>query len=372
MTRLKHIYLALTIMSSLAYSQDVHNSSSIFIPNTISVYIDNVNNNGFIQNNGAIEITGDWKNTSIYQGLGTIVLSGSDQAIDNNNQDIQNLLVDGGGIKSLGGNIAINGSLELANGIIKVNSNQNLLIDDEGTIEGGSTSSFIEGALRIKGTGYKFFPVGTNKTYYPITLTDVQGLNPVIEINSFQDFPNVSTDHEIDINQSYYWTQKLIEGSYSGSPVMVPYNVNDEKIAFVTADNFKDQFNVIETETGNGSITSKDNIRQSIIAIGTVPPEPVQPGYLSTSMSPNAQNPDNRLIKLFGSEMSDTNFSFVVFNRWGNLLFESRSLTAMASDGWDGKHNGQLLPAGAYPYKLTYVDHEGREGNKTGFITIVY
>lgn len=364
--------LLLTALTSVAYSQDVHNGTAIFIPSSISVYANNVNNTGFIQNNGIIEVTGNWNSQTVYQGLGTIILSGGDQKISNNNQDIQNLMVDGGGTKSFDGNLSINGSFDLVNGIVNVSEDQTLLIEVNASVEGGSSSSFVNGPLTIRGTGYKFFPVGNKTNYYPITLTDVTGLDPVIQVEALKDLPNVSTDHEIEVHHNFYWTEKVVAGRYDGSPVMVLYPESNDKIAFISGSDFEDEFNVVEGQWGNGAITSQTRIGKSIIALGTIPPEPIQPAYLSTTMSPNAMNPDNRLIKVFGTEMSETNFSFRIFNRWGNVLFESNSLAAMINEGWDGKQNGQLLPAGAYPYKMSYVNYEGREGIKTGFITIVY
>jgi gliding motility-associated-like protein len=372
--KLKYTYaILLASLSSYAYSQDVYNTTSVFIPNSISIHIDDLHNFGFIQNNGTIEATGDWKNRMIYQGLGTISLAGADQEIDNNKQAIQNLLVDGGGTKTLDEDLEIKGSLELVSGILKVDENNTLLIDNDATIEGGSSLSFVDGPLDIEGTGYKFFPVGHNGNYYPVTLTEIRGLNPVIRVNAKENFPDVETERDVEVNVDYYWTQEVVSGSYAGSPVMIQHNSENEKAAFISADDLKETFDVVEAEeAGTGSIVSKKELKKTIIAFGNIPPDPIQPGYLSTSMSPHAMNPDNRLIKFFGTEASDTNFSLKVFNRWGNLMFESNSLSAMISEGWDGRHDGQYLPAGAYPYKLSYVDQEGREGNKTGFITIIY
>jgi gliding motility-associated-like protein len=43
-------------------------------------------------------------------------------------------------------------------------------------------------------------------------------------------------------------------------------------------------------------------------------------------------------------------FNMQIFDRWGNLIFESNS----SNIGWDGyDKNGRLLPAGVYVYKLT-------------------
>ena len=41
-----------------------------------------------------------------------------------------------------------------------------------------------------------------------------------------------------------------------------------------------------------------------------------------------------------------------IFNRWGQLLFESSDL----NQGWDGTYQGEACPAGAYVYRIVYND----------------
>jgi len=346
-------------MPLLAYSQDIHNGTSIFIPNGIDLHFHDFYSSGFVQNNGTIEITGDWKNTNVYQGLGAVVLSGKNQTIDNNDQAIEQLLIDGGGKKFVKGKLVINGSLDLASGIVKVNKNDMLLVRDGAAIQGGSGSSFVDGPLTREGTGYRFFPVGRDGSYYPITLTEVAGVKPIIEVAAYKNFPDVATSREVVIDRSVYWTKQ------GESKIML----EKENFVFIVANNFDEEFEVIETVSQG---VSKRPTVKSIIATGELVPAPGLPMYLSTTLSPHAQNPDNRSVKLFGTEVSEGSFSFRVFNRWGSELFQTNSSSEMATNGWDGKHNGQFLPAGAYPYKLSYVDREGREGNRAGFITIVY
>ncbi len=46
-----------------------------------------------------------------------------------------------------------------------------------------------------------------------------------------------------------------------------------------------------------------------------------------------------------------------IFNRWGEMVFETNSLT----NGWDGTYKGKPLPAAVYTYVLSYA---GRDGNR--------
>ncbi|HEY3403231.1 MAG TPA: PKD domain-containing protein [Ohtaekwangia sp.] len=61
-------------------------------------------------------------------------------------------------------------------------------------------------------------------------------------------------------------------------------------------------------------------------------------------------------------------FEMQVYDRWGNLVFESRS----TNQGWDGydKH-GRLLPAGVYVYKITMRLSDSERTTQVGDITLI-
>jgi len=61
-------------------------------------------------------------------------------------------------------------------------------------------------------------------------------------------------------------------------------------------------------------------------------------------------------------------FNMQVYDRWGNLVFESNS----ANIGWDGyDQNGKLMPAGVYVYKLTVRLSDGQRSTQVGDITMI-
>lgn len=61
-------------------------------------------------------------------------------------------------------------------------------------------------------------------------------------------------------------------------------------------------------------------------------------------------------------------FNMQIFDRWGNLIFESNS----SNTGWDGyDRNGNILPAGVYIYKLTLRLSDGQRTTQIGDITMI-
>ena len=62
-----------------------------------------------------------------------------------------------------------------------------------------------------------------------------------------------------------------------------------------------------------------------------------------------------------------TKFRMLIYNKWGQLLFESTTQTK----GWDGYYNGKMAPAGVYIYKLELKYSSGQEIVKVGDLTLI-
>ncbi len=86
--------------------------------------------------------------------------------------------------------------------------------------------------------------------------------------------------------------------------------------------------------------------------------------YIPNSFAPFGLNP---IFKPMGEIKSARNYSFQIFNRWGQLIFE----TSDPEKGWDGKHNGEYVQSGAYIYYLKF-DNIDEKFEKVGTVTILF
>jgi gliding motility-associated-like protein len=84
--------------------------------------------------------------------------------------------------------------------------------------------------------------------------------------------------------------------------------------------------------------------------------------------TPNGDGFNDR-FNVVGSNLN--NFELLIFNRWGQLIFETKDI----NEGWDGKVNGVLSATGTYFYLVKYstlcssgVD---KSGNKAGSVTLL-
>jgi len=65
------------------------------------------------------------------------------------------------------------------------------------------------------------------------------------------------------------------------------------------------------------------------------------------------------------SDVSD--YELLIFNRWGEVLFESQD----PAIGWDGYHRGRLSPADGYVYRISATFNDGQRLSRTGPFTLI-
>ncbi len=59
--------------------------------------------------------------------------------------------------------------------------------------------------------------------------------------------------------------------------------------------------------------------------------------------------------------------SFVIYNRWGQKMFETTDI----NEGWDGASNGKPQPMGVYVYTIEAQSHTGKKLVKQGNVTLL-
>jgi gliding motility-associated-like protein len=89
------------------------------------------------------------------------------------------------------------------------------------------------------------------------------------------------------------------------------------------------------------------------------PPEVTKLVFVPTAFTPNGNNVNDRLRPL-GS--INTIEYFRVYNRWGNLVFQ----TNVIGEGWDGLYKGVLQPADTYMWVLAGKTNDGQAVKLSG------
>lgn len=120
---------------------------------------------------------------------------------------------------ALEGPMVVNNSLVLSSGNIKTTTAGILIIEEGGSIEGGSSDSFIDGPMIKKGStnGEPFlFPIGANGVYAPITITALESSESEYTAQYFSDPPPFGlglAENLTEISQSGYWELDKKENS---------------------------------------------------------------------------------------------------------------------------------------------------------------
>jgi gliding motility-associated-like protein len=82
------------------------------------------------------------------------------------------------------------------------------------------------------------------------------------------------------------------------------------------------------------------------------------------AFTPNGDGVNDRAVAIgYGI----AKMTFRIYNRWGQLMFESNDISL----GWDGKFNGKPQPMDAYAYTLDAALVDGTPVRKAGSITLV-
>ena len=113
-------------------------------------------------------------------------------------------------------------------------------------------------------------------------------------------------------------------------------------------------------------VTSQYGCKDTVVGIVQVVPEVI-------FYAPNSFTPDgdafNNTWRVFISNISMDNFSLEIFNRWGELIWESKNPDA----AWDGTYGGKLIENGTYIWKMRAMDmftDEKFEWN--GHVNVIY
>ena len=93
--------------------------------------------------------------------------------------------------------------------------------------------------------------------------------------------------------------------------------------------------------------------------------------FIPNVFSPNGDGINDFFVPQGGADVEEIE-QMQIFDRWGNLLFESRNFQAgEESRGWNGRENGQLFSPGVYVYMIEVRFVGGARESIHGTVTLV-
>ena len=86
--------------------------------------------------------------------------------------------------------------------------------------------------------------------------------------------------------------------------------------------------------------------------------------FVPNSFTPNGDGINDLFIPIFLDILG--NYEFLIFNRWGELIFETNDIT----EGWNGKHKDVYSKSGSYIWKLKYTS-QGETKSVIGHVQLL-
>jgi gliding motility-associated-like protein len=120
-----------------------------------------------------------------------------------------------------------------------------------------------------------------------------------------------------------------------------------------------EQAGVYSVVVDNGSCTLID----SVLVTGELGQSML---FIPNSFTPD-ENGSNEKFLAVGNDIGT--FSMLIYDRWGNKVFESADVNI----GWDGKYKGEFASGGVFVYVVEYTPDcsKGRKQSKVGHITVI-
>ena len=85
--------------------------------------------------------------------------------------------------------------------------------------------------------------------------------------------------------------------------------------------------------------------------------------YIPNSFTPNEDDVND---EFFGTGEGFTEYSMYVYDRWGELIFESND----HEYHWDGTFKGSQVQQGTYAYRFYIIDWQGHDHQYEGHVTL--
>lgn len=119
--------------------------------------------------------------------------------------------------------------------------------------------------------------------------------------------------------------------------------------------NYSRKYRVIAYKNGDLNTYSVSNEVEIIPAMSL---------YIPNTFTPNGDGL-NDTFGIAGEAIKE--FNMKVFNRWGQMIFESTHTDLR----WDGTFDGVAVPEGAYAYKVVVRSAQGKKAVKEGNVNVI-
>ena len=121
-------------------------------------------------------------------------------------------------------------------------------------------------------------------------------------------------------------------------------------------------FTISVVHYSNGCVS---NQQETVVVVQNCPEELI---YIPNTFTPDGNELNQVFLPVFTSGFDQYDYELLIFNRWGNLIFESNDHKM----GWDGTFNNAYVQEGTYSWVIRYGNVEtDKKTEIRGFVTIL-
>ena len=384
---MKHIVLICCILigtlCTIKAQTLLNQSELIYVKNTDFCVKGDFQNQGKIINQGTVSVSGNWTNGNKYfASTGKFVLNGDVTQVVRHNKDSFHILVlTGTGEKIWQEEAEVVKEVTFNNSLLTTQASGALIVRDGGIITGASATGYVNGLLFREGVGLRDFPIGKGGKYLPVSLSNIAGSSDVMLGFEIKE-PNTGAQPGAavkSVSQIRYAELTKRNGTFDGSPINLTIGADENQTPsqdLIIAESTLQ--NGVYRNLGQGNlsgtiISSGFLITGSFFALALSEPLDANAVFIPNAFAPSSSNAEEQIIKIYSDQLAPEEFEFLVFSKWGNVIFQSNSLADMKTTGWNGinKDSGELLSLGVYTYTARGKFINGKTFEKTGNITLI-
>lgn len=177
----------------------------------------------------------------------------------------------------------------------------------------------------------------------------------IIAENSFAVFDGTFSNQFKESDYSFIWKDVFKDSIYSTKANLILEKQGEHPLTLIITNK-------------NTNCVSSDDF--SII----IPEEPIIAShviFIPSAFSPSSTDSDNSRMKILGPDISDENFQVQIFNRWGQVIYESTDYELMSLEGWDGEGKNTEAQNTTYTYTVVGKFIDGEVFKENGTITLI-
>jgi len=168
-----------------------------------------------------------------------------------------------------------------------------------------------------------------------------------------------------DGSVSNYDVYRSIDGVWDPFPIInLPSSQNtysDDVTNYSNTGGVFEYF-VSALEGSNNVYQFADSSRSNSISVAQKPRL-----YVPSAFNPGSNVPENQVFYPSGVFINSKDYLFIVYNRWGEKMFESTEI----NKGWDGVYKNEDAPQGVYTYYVRFTTSAGILFEDRGTITLI-